>query len=67
MCSGAIVNSRIKNLIIGTKHIKNSYAEKQHEFKIDYYENSNVEISFGVLKEDCCNILQEFFKNLRKK
>ena len=67
MCSGAIVNSRIKNLIIGTKHIKNSYIEKQHEFKIDYYEDSNVEVSFGVLKEDCCNILQEFFKNLRKK
>ena len=67
MCSGAIVNSRIKNLIIGTKHIKNLYIEKQHEFKIDYYEDSNVEVSFGVLKEDCCNILQEFFKNLRKK
>ena len=67
MCSGAIVNSRIKNLIIGTKHIKNSYTEKQHEFKIDYYEDSNVEVFFGVLKEDCCNILQEFFKTLRKR
>jgi len=67
MCSGAIVNSRIKNLIIGTKHIKNSYTEKHHEFKIDYYEDSNVEVSFGVLKEDCCNILQEFFKTLRKR
>ena len=37
MCSGAIVHSRIKKLIIGTKHIKNAYTEKQHEFKIDYY------------------------------
>ena len=42
MCSGAIVNSRIKKLIIGTKHIKNSYTEKQHEFKIDYYEYNNI-------------------------
>ncbi|HSQ88967.1 nucleoside deaminase [Romboutsia sp.] len=67
MCSGAIVNSRIKKLIIGTKHIKNSYTEKQHEFKINYYENSNVEVSFGVLEEDCSKILQEFFKTLRKK
>ncbi|MGL4912134.1 MAG: nucleoside deaminase [Romboutsia sp.] len=67
MCSGAIVNSRIKNLIIGTKHIKNSYTEKQHEFKIDYYQVNNVEVSFGVLKEDCSNILQEFFKSLRKR
>ncbi len=50
MCSGAIVNSRIKNLIIGTKHIKNSYTEKQHEFKIDYYKDNNVEVSFWNIK-----------------
>lgn len=67
MCSGAIVNSRIKKLIIGTRHIKNSYTEKQHEFKVDYYENSNIDVSYGVLKEDCSNILQEFFKTLRKR
>ena len=67
MCSGAIVNSRIKKLIIGTKHIKNSYTEKQHEFKIDYYKDNNIQITFGVLEEDCSTILQEFFKNLRKR
>ena len=67
MCSGAIVNSRIKKLIIGTRHIKNSYTEKQHEFKIDYYKDNNIQITFGVLEEDCSTILQEFFKNLRKR
>ena len=67
MCSGAIVNSRIKKLIIGTRHIKNSYTEKQHEFKIDYYKDNNIQIKFGILEEDCSNILQKFFKNLRKK
>ena len=67
MCSGAIANSRIKKLIIGTKHIKNSYTEKQHEFKIDYYKDNNIQIKFGILEEDCSNILQEFFKNLRKR
>ena len=67
MCSGAIVHSRIKKLIIGTKHIKNAYTEKQHEFKIDYYKYNNIETTFGVLQEECSNILQEFFKNLRKR
>ena len=67
MCSGAIVHSRIKKLIIGTKHIKNAYTEKQHEFKIDYYKYNNIETTFGILQEECSNILQEFFKNLRKR
>lgn len=67
MCSGAVVNSRIKNLIIGTKHIKNSYTEMQHEFKIDFYEKNNVKVSFGVLQDECSNILHEFFKTLRKR
>ena len=67
MCSGAIVNSRIKKLIIGTKHIKNSYIEKQHEFKMNYFEFNNIDTTFGVMQEDCSIILQKFFKTLRKK
>ena len=49
------------------KHIKNAYTEKQHEFKIDYYKYNNIETTFGILQEECSNILQEFFKNLRKR
>lgn len=67
MCSGAIVNSRIKKLIIGTKHIKNEHTKKQHEFKINYYKISNVEVDFGVLKDECSNVLQDFFNTLRKR
>ena len=67
MCSGAIVQSRIKKLIIGTKHIKNLNIEKQHEFKIDYFNTCNVEVTFDILKDECSNILQDFFKRLRKR
>ncbi|RDY25195.1 nucleoside deaminase [Romboutsia weinsteinii] len=67
MCSGAIAHSRIKKLIIGTRHIKNSYIEKQHEFKLDYFVNNNIDLTFGVLQEECSGILQEFFKALRKR
>ena len=67
MCSGAIVQSRIKKLIIVTKHIKNLNIEKQHEFKIDYFNTCNVEVTFDILKDECSNILQDFFKKLRKR
>ena len=67
MCSGAIVKSRIKKLIIGTRQVKNSYIEKQHEFKLDYFNNNNVKVAFDVLQEECSIILQEFFKALRKR
>ena len=67
MCSGAIVNSRIKKLIIGTRHIKNAYIESQHEFKLDYFGNNNIDLTIGILKDECSIILQEFFKSLRKK
>ncbi|MEG2958047.1 MAG: deaminase, partial [Christensenellaceae bacterium] len=67
MCSGAIVNSRIKKLIIGTKHIKNMVVEKQYNFKIDYFKDNNVEVYFDVLNGECSTILNEFFKTLRKR
>ncbi|GAA0233720.1 nucleoside deaminase [Metaclostridioides mangenotii] len=67
MCSGAIVNSRIKKLTIGTKHIKNSNIEKQHEFKMDYFEKNNIDIQFGMLEDKCSVVLQDFFKSLRRR
>lgn len=67
MCSGAIVNSRIKKINIGTKHIKNLNTEKQHEFKMDYFEKNNIKINFGILEEKCSDILQDFFKSLRNR
>ncbi|AUN12814.1 nucleoside deaminase [Paraclostridium sordellii] len=67
MCSGAIVQSRIKKLIIGTKHIKNLNIEKQHKFKIDYFDTCNIELTFDVLQEECSSILQKFFKELRNR
>ena len=62
-----IVNSRIKNIIIGTKHIKNANIEKQHTFKMEYFKDSRVNVEFGIMEDECSIILQRFFKDLRKK
>ncbi len=66
MCSGAIVNSRIKKIVIGTHHIKNSYSEGEYVFKENYYSYNNISCEFGVLEEECSMILKDFFRSLRK-
>lgn len=65
MCCGAIVNSRIREVIIGAKRVKNAKIEKQSGFKKEYFEDSKVEYKYGVLEEECAGMLGSFFKRLR--
>lgn len=67
MCSGAIVNSRIKKIYIGTSHTKNHIVDKHNKFKLEIYDDCNIEYEFGILEEDCSKILTDFFKNRRNK
>jgi len=65
MCSGAIVQARIKRAVIGAMNPKAGCAGsilnilQMEEF------NHQVEITTGVLEEECSAILQKFFKELR--
>ena len=65
MCCGAIVNSRIREVVIGAKRVKNAKIEKQSDFKEEYFEDSKVEYKYGVLEEECAGMLGSFFKRLR--
>lgn len=66
MCMGAIINSRIKKLYIGTQDPKAGCCNSVIE--IDKYKfNHKVEIETGILKKECEYILKEFFKELRQK
>lgn len=66
MCAGAIVQSRIKRLVIGARSLKAGSCgsiinildnnEFNHKVEVVYLEN-----------EDCKEILKDFFKELRKK
>ena len=66
MCAGAIINSRIKKIYIGTKDEKTGAAGSVLNLFEDYKFNHKVEIEYGILEEKCSNILKEFFKKLRK-
>ena len=67
MCSGAIVQSRMKKVVIGCMNPKAGCAGsilnllQMEEF------NHQVELEIGVLGEECCAMMKQFFRELREK
>ena len=67
MCSGAIVQSRIKKVYIGCMNPKAGCAGSiMNLLQVDKF-NHQVEIESGVLEEECSSILKDYFKELRNK
>lgn len=66
MCAGAIINSRIKKIYIGTKDPKTGAAGSVLNIFEDYTFNHRVEVEKDILQEECEKILKDFFKELRK-
>ncbi len=67
MCAGAIINSRIRNLYIGTMDKKTGAAGSVLNLFEDFTFNHKVTVQNGILKEQCEKILKDFFKELRKR
>ena len=59
MCTGAIIQSRICHVVYGTKNDAFGYLSKLKDDKIKTTPN--------VLKQECCKILSDFFKERRLK
>ena len=66
MCAGALINSRIKKVYIGTMDYKTGACGSVLNLLEDYKFNHKVEIETGILKEECEGILKDFFKMLRE-
>ncbi len=66
MCTGAIINSRIKRLVYGASDYKEgSCGSVVDLFSLPY--NHKPEVVSGVMQEECAALLTDFFKKLRKK
>ena len=66
MCTGAIINSRIKRLVYGASDNKaGSCGSVIDLFSLPY--NHKPEVAKGVMQEECAALLSDFFKKLRKK
>lgn len=66
MCSGAIVNARIKRLVYGCDDPKGGGAVSLYNIVQDSRLNHQVEVKKGVLEEECRLLLKKFFQELRK-
>ena len=66
MCTGAIINSRIRKLYIGTMDEKTGACGSVLNLLEDYNFNHKVEVEKGIMQKQCSDILKQFFKNLRK-
>ena len=65
MCAGAIINSRIRKVIIGTLDPKTGACGSVLNLFEDYTFNHKPELEIGILQKECEQILKDFFKHLR--
>ena len=65
MCSGAIVQSRITNVVMGCMNPKAGCAGSILNLLEMPEFNHQVNVTRGVMEEECSQILQDFFKELR--
>lgn len=66
MCAGAILHSRIKRLVFGASDYKTGAVGSRFHFFDDYKMNHTLEITSGVLAEECSHKLSAFFQKRRK-
>ncbi len=65
MCTGAIINARIKTVIFGAYDSKAGSMDSVINL-CDYPYNHKPEIYGGICEDECIAVMQRFFKGLRK-
>lgn len=65
MCAGAIIQSRIPRIVYGATDPKAGAVTSLYNLLTDTRLNHTVQVTGGVLAEDCGRILTEFFRSKR--
>ena len=65
MCAGAIVHSRLAHVIFGARDPKCGAVTSLYNILTDNRLNHQVEITEGILQEDCGEIMSRFFRQKR--
>lgn len=66
MCAGALVNARIARLVFGTHDERFGAVESIFQICNNEKLNHRIEITSGVLADECRSLMQDFFRSRRK-
>ena len=67
MCTGALIQARLKRVYIGTMDPKTGACGSVLNLLEDYKFNHKVEVETNIMQKECEKILKDFFKCLRSK
>lgn len=65
MCMGAIIHARIQRLVFGALDPKTGAASSRYAIGADGLLNHRLEITGGILEEECSQLLKDFFRECR--
>ena len=65
MCAGALIQARVKRLVYGARDEKAGAVESHFHICDTDFLNHSVQITAGVLEDECRELMQQFFKNRR--
>ena len=65
MCMGALIHARIKRLIFGTYDLKAGAAGSVFDLTRHASLNHTIEVTSGVLEQECRELIQHFFRERR--
>lgn len=66
LCAGALVMARIDRLVYGAADPKAGAVDTLYDIVRDARLNHRIEVTAGVLQEECAALMQSFFRRLRK-
>jgi tRNA(adenine34) deaminase len=65
MCAGAMLNARLGKLVYACKDEKGGAVDSLYKLLSDRRLNHQVEVVWGILEEECAQLLKRFFRERR--
>lgn len=65
MCAGAMINARVRRVVFGAYDPKTGAAGSRVDLFRKGLFNHDIEVTGGVLEEECASLLTSFFRQKR--